>query len=381
MSQTEVLTAQEAARRLGVKRATLYTYVHRGWLSSLSGADGRSRVYLAEEVEALRARAESTRGHRAVAESALRWGQPSIDTAISSVGPDGPRYRGERLAALLPRGFPAVAEQLIGLPPAPWPATTPLPAAAAALELVATLGEPEALHRRLIGLLARVPLEDPRALIQLAAVACAVSPEAARAALAHSHPAHILATALGRPEAHGTLDAALCICAEHELNASTFAARVAASAGASLPLSLCAALAALSGHRHGALSQQVEALLDDPGQVQAHLRAGKILPGCGHRLYPDGDPRARLLLALAPLPPEVEALRALLEARGHPAPNLDFGLAGLRRALGLPPGSAMAIFAVGRLAGWIAHVREEQARDTLIRPRARYIGPTHRQRR
>jgi citrate synthase len=209
---------------------------------------------------------------------------------------------------------------------------------------------------------------EPRAILQLIAVACARSPAAAREAAAHSHPAQILAVGLGcdQPEA---IDAAMCLCADHELNASTFAARVAASTGAEAAVCICAALSALSGPRHGSLSEHVEALIEG-GAV---LGDG-VPPGCGHRLYPGGDPRAAHLIGLRPVDPVVGALLDEIDERGLPAPSLDIGLVALRRALRLPRGSAMAIFAAGRTAGWLAHIAEEHTRGQLIRPRARYTG-------
>src|SRR5207253_1146358 len=104
--------------------------------------------------------------------------------------------------------------------------------------------------------------------------------------------------------------------------------------------------------------------------------------GFGHPLYPDGDPRARLMLdeverafpdsrAAGDGRAVTSAGRALL---GEHA-NLDLGLVVMRRALGLPRGSAIVVFALGRTAGWIAHAREQYASDQLIRPRAAYTGP------
>jgi len=105
------------------------------------------------------------------------------------------------------------------------------------------------------------------------------------------------------------------------------------------------------------------------------------VPGFGHPLYPDGDPRGRMLLEItASACPNSSGLRlanALAEQGRsilHHEPNLDFGLCTIRAALDLPPGSALTLFALGRTIGWIAHAIEEYQADTLIRPRARYTG-------
>jgi citrate synthase len=111
------------------------------------------------------------------------------------------------------------------------------------------------------------------------------------------------------------------------------------------------------------------------------LRRGESLPGFGHKLYPDGDPRARLLLdSLAAAFPNSETLAfgsavcaAAKELTGQEV-NIDFGLVMLADMLELPDGAALALFAIGRTVGWIGHVLEQYGEDRLIRPRARYTG-------
>ena len=185
------------------------------------------------------------------------------------------------------------------------------------------------------------------------------------------------------------LDAALVLLADHELAASTVAARVAASVRADPYAVASAGLATVSGTLHGGASLGIEALLDEidrPGQaatvVGARLRRGERLRGFGHRLYPDGDPRAGFLLtrlrATAAGSPRMEAVDALLETttrRGLPEPNVDLALAALAHVTTMTRGSGEAIFAIARTAGWIAHALEEYDRDTPIRPRAVYTGP------
>ena len=195
------------------------------------------------------------------------------------------------------------------------------------------------------------------------------------------------------------IDGALVLCADHELNASTFAARVAASTGAHLYAVVSAALAALSGPRHGGASDRVEAVFrelereapdaaDVPSAVAARVARGEGLVGYGHPLYTDGDPRYGELRQFAdavPLTDErrrtlarIDATNETARALGYGDPTLDVGLVALRMALGLPVGSAAALFAVGRTAGWIAHALEQSSSDQILRPRARYVGaPPH----
>jgi citrate synthase len=183
--------------------------------------------------------------------------------------------------------------------------------------------------------------------------------------------------------------AALVLCADHELNVSAFAARCAASAGASPYDVVSAALATFKGYRHGGAAERVLALLaeiDRPGRTRAviasRLRRGELVPGFGHPLYPGGDPRAVLLLRLAETSGNLAEWRRIRGVWRSGArllqdfPNLDFGLAALVRTYRLPAHAPALLFALGRTIGWIAHALEEYASGQLIRPRARYTGPS-----
>lgn len=112
------------------------------------------------------------------------------------------------------------------------------------------------------------------------------------------------------------------------------------------------------------------------------LRRGEGVPGMGHPLYAEGDPRGRLLLQMVRKAWPRSRATVLGEAVAHAgaevlgkAPNLDLGLAVIARALGLPAGAALTIFAMGRAIGWIAHALEQYGGERLIRPRAHYVGP------
>jgi citrate synthase len=118
-----------------------------------------------------------------------------------------------------------------------------------------------------------------------------------------------------------------------------------------------------------------------PEAIAARLRRGESLDGFGHPLYPQGDPRAKLLLdLLRERHPKSAELRFVLDvasaatAAVRHAPNLDFALAALGRVLSLPPGAPLTIFAIGRTIGWIGHAIEQYATGQLIRPRAKYVG-------
>jgi len=174
------------------------------------------------------------------------------------------------------------------------------------------------------------------------------------------------------PAAGEVIRMALVLCADHELNASTFVARCAASAGASPYDVVSAALATLKGHRHGGATERLSAIFAEagkPGRCRAvlanRLRRGERLPGFGHPLYPNGDPRAALLLNLAEAAGNKEAwrlVRRMAKAGSEllqVEPNLDFGLVAAARAYGLPDHAPLVLFALGRTVGWIAHAIEQ----------------------
>jgi len=191
------------------------------------------------------------------------------------------------------------------------------------------------------------------------------------------------------------LDCVLVACAEHELNASTFAARVVASTGADLYASVLAALCSLSGPIHGGACDRIESMF---AELNAGVRIDEMLdafgakhslpPGFGHTIYPRGDPRATLLKRVARATARRtgrELFQTALEVedavwkRARLRPNLDFYLTVCVRLIGFPRGMPAAIFAMGRAAGWIAHSLEQSADNRLIRPRMRYHGspPRH----
>src|SRR5436853_598013 len=175
----------------------------------------------------------------------------------------------------------------------------------------------------------------------------------------------------GDPEEAGRLvsGAALILAADHELNVSAFTARCVASANASPWDVVSAGLAALKGSRHGGHTERVEALFREAGTAEEarrvladRLRRGEPIPGCGHTLYPDGDPRGAALLEMAreiaPESLEVELALAMAEAYReliHEHPTIDHGLVALSRALELPERTPIALFALGRTIGWIGH--------------------------
>lgn len=418
----EFVAARRAAELLGVKLATLYAYTSRGLVQSVSGETGRKRLYRRSDLERLRARRDARAGHGPVAAAALRFGEPVLDSSITSISAErGPSYRGREALALAEDrvSFESVAEILWHAGPAGGVADRPSTAwriddlgvpLASACELSPPETSPLATLATLVPWLAsRDPgrftdqresvISRSRHLIRRMAAGLGLSREPAQrassvmAALRAPSVASAIAEALGAQPTteHATrgveaLDRALVLGADHELNASTFAARVAASTGADVYAGVSAALACLSGPRHGGASDRVEALLLEIGEpenaervVHARQRRGETIDGFRHPLYRDGDPRGAALIELArELAPEsirVRTLLALVDAMERASagrPNIDAGLVALSLALELPAGAAVGIFAIARSAGWVAHMLEQYEAGYLVRPRARY---------
>ena len=385
MTTAGTLSAAEAAALLGVSRQTLYAYVSRGLVVSAPGpGPSRARRYPRAGVEALLRRRERARDRGLAAHDALHEGSglPVLDSALTLIEGGRCLYRGrdvvdlsreggfERVCALLWAGdedavpaFPAARPR----PGAPSADALARHLARAADPTLVASGSPDAVALR----------DAARVVAGLfgAAGAGGSGPLAGR-----------LARGWGTRHARA-LDAALILCADHELNVSSFTARVVASAEAGLDQVVLAALCALRGRRHGGLTDRVEAMVRDAERDGAGAAAERALgddgslPGFGHPLYPDGDPRAAELLRIADTlaPPArddpVAGLVALARERLGREPTLDLGLAALARRIALPPGAALCLFALGRSAGWIAHALETRADRRLIRPRSRYTGP------
>ena len=169
--------------------------------------------------------------------------------------------------------------------------------------------------------------------------------------------------------------------ADHELNASTFAARVTASTGAPLAAAALSGMATLLGPVHGGASLRARALVDDASRdgaraaVQRWLQRGDPLPGFGHPLYPGIDPRAQALLERITLPDVAADLVSEAFAATSLEPNIDFATVAMAMACALPADAPFRLFAAARAAGWLAHAIEQAESGRLIRPRARYTGP------
>ena len=377
------LTAEQALKFLGVRSQTLYANVSRGRIRAKPDpADPRRSLYNGNDVARLAERRAGRRSAETVASQAIGWGDPVLRVRD---------LHDRERTALVPRSgcrgacrkrHPGRGRR------APLADLGHAPACRSSGAKSAHAGTP-------IGLLLSVASEraaiDPPSRGRSPAVLkceaellfgrlleASLGTVTARLDL----PVHTrLAKAWRKPQAQDILRRTLVLLADHELNASTFAVRVAASTGASLSACLLAGLATLTGPLHGGAARALSSLLDAARQTSANeavrewLGRGEPLPAFGHPLYPGGDLRAIALMRHFKLSGMFLSVRTAAEDLTGEPPNVDFALAALADAYDLPKQAPFVIFALSRSVGWIAHALEQIAAGQLIRPRARYVGP------
>jgi citrate synthase len=335
-------------------------------------ADPRRSLYNAEDLEALATRRRRGRSAQAIAASAFAWGEAAIPTRISTIAHGRLIYRGHDAVTLAETATLEEAAALLWDVPAP----------------AAFVGD-DAAHASAFVALAALAETAPATIGRAAEAQCRDG-VAAVARLADGFglpgtgkPMHArLAWHWGQDATRADLlRRALVLLADHELNASTFAVRVAASTGAPIAACLLAGLATLTGPRHGGAGAALAMLIERAERhgtrdaLDQWLGLGLPVPGFGHQLYPEGDVRAQALLAHLPPDPLLGTLAEAVAAATGALPNVDYALASLQRHLALPADAPFVIFALGRSIGWVAHAIEQVASGTLIRPRARYEGP------
>jgi citrate synthase len=363
---------ERALELLGVKPQTLYAYVSRGRVRmEPDPADSRRSLYSAEDISQIVTRRSRGRKPEAIAESSMSWGEPAIVTGISTVHRGHLLYRGhnaidlarsaslEEVAALL---WESAETPLFETAPTKQEQVFTALADAVADAIPMLVSDRKTLRQEATAIVGRI-----------ASVCGAASGE---------DPIHLrLARGWGCcPKTGDKLRQALVAVADHDLNASTFATRVTASTGASLPASILAGLCALSGPRHGGAFAMLNALVEDARRIGCDVAIDNWLDrgarplGFGHPLYPGGDPRAALLLEGLQLDALLSEFRDTMVAKTGLLPNCDFALVAMVGALGLPKDAPFHLFLIGRSVGWCAHAMEQNLNGNLIRPRGRYRG-------
>jgi citrate synthase len=397
------LSTKEAAEVLGVKPETVYAYVSRGQLSSRRVPGGRGSTFDAKEVETL-----ARRNRRESGGTPGSGGDLSVRTRITFIDRDRYYFRGVDATELAARhSYEEIAEWLWTGHMQPGvtfsaPDATVDTARRAVDALPEHTGPTDRLRVAAIAAAAADPVRFDLSEEAVLGTARTLIPTlvAALPPVLHDRRrddvrlAPRLWTRLsGRKpdEAYlRALDTALGLLVDHDLAASTLAVRVAASARAHAYAAVSAGLGVLEGPLHGAASGLAHKLLldvldrgDAAPVIAEELRAGRRIPGLGHRLYPGEDPRARALFALLEEIPRAEpallAARDIVATTARHTPlhaNVDLALAVLTASSGMPATAGETIFAVARTAGWIAHALEEYGERPLrMRPSGIYVGP------
>jgi citrate synthase len=368
------ITRETALELMGVRAQTLYAYVSRGRIAVQPDADDpRRSLYRRADIDALITRRKRGRRPAAIAASTISWGEPMIPTAIATVEHERLIYRGMDAVILAETAsFESVAALL-------WEAAGPISFASTQAATQSPFAALATLAQSATPMIGRTPErwhDDATKVIAALATALGIGPGDA--------PLHLRLARnwrLGKSAAE-RLRRLLVVMADHELNASTFAVRVAASTGASMAASLLAGLCALSGPRHGMASSAMLALAEEADKsgaqaaISAWLARHHHLPGFGHPLYPDGDPRAAAIMAGLDPDPVMLALATTAHDVAGALPNCDFAIASLVRSCALPADAGFRLFALSRSVGWAAHAMEQAATGQIIRPRARYVGVT-----
>jgi citrate synthase len=386
------LSAREAATELAVSPATLYAYVSRGLIRSEPGESPRSRRYRAEDVRSLKNRRSPLIETQGLKSADL----PVMDSAVSTITEEGPIYRGVRAVTLAENATFEQCASLLWDSKAADPFTkSNVPIVSPVMRAIMDATKAAPPIDRCIAVLSQATEADPRAYnwVQEGRAAtgarivrlCAAVMTGSEPSADPIHKVVARAWAPGNKHAEDLIRRALVLLADHELNPSTFTTRVAASTGISMYDAVIAGLVALKGPRHGGVGPLAAKLLDVfiEGDIAAIVRErvalGERFAGFGHAVYTKGDPRAQHILnVLIKLGADkrltTEIPERIAEATGA-FPNIDYAQAVMRRFLGMPQGSETTLFAISRVAGWVAHAGEQLESKKLIRPRARYTGP------
>lgn len=406
-----LVDAKMAAELLGVKRETLYAYVSRGLIRTFPACVTGSKMYLRQDLEQLQI---SGRGRSKVLGNPRQG--PSLATSITIIDKAGPCYRGKLAVELarkcrpfedcvellwtgvlpsrsiewgpllLPPNF-YVASRMLGDPEGP-PSTRQVLAVVTALYAARMGRSPEAS-------LGGSVLAARQLLQLLAASVSLLTGFAGRKGLDPARESIAARIAKGAGvsasrECVDAINACLILSADHELAPSTYAARVAASGGADVFACVVSGFGTFEGPFNGRGCDEPEQLLrsaKNVGNYLSMLRAGmkrKELPiGYNHPSYPNGDPRAQFLIdlakSIAASDTRFKTIMRCIEAAQDEfdlKPSLALGLIGMVAALRMPAEMPGALMAIGRSAGWIAHVFEQRTVGDMPRPRTRYVGPS-----
>lgn len=385
------ISAKEATKLLGITSASLYSYVSRNKIRSIKDpSNKKSHLYNYEDIVKLLEK-KKTEGAETIAQQTLLWGLPVLESSITLIKNNMLYYRGIPITSLVNiSSFEQVASLI-------W--TGDLNQCSELflnIESSSKIGQISNSLNDIQGFLLGIEKNDLQSLVSdnmtilgskilltiITAITQSKIPEPIAIKLSKFYCPN-------EKHASELINTALILIADHELNASSFTARVVASTGANLYQVLIAALSALSGYKHGSSALKLEIMVKELTEnlaieknLRKRLSRGETIVGFGHTLYPEGDIRAKILFQQIEKyyneTKQYQLLKAIMkkcsEITGK-EPNIDFALFTLATVLNQGSEFAIFLFALGRIAGWIGQAIEEYQENRLIRPRAKYIGP------
>lgn len=383
------VTSKEATELLKIKSSTLYTYVKRIPIKTIvSPSNKKKRLYSFNDIVGIIEK-KKTESARTISNRALHWGTPVLETRISHISDDHLYYRSYSVNYLVKKyNFEQVTSYL-------WTGEF-TQSKTFFNNNIRTLQEKHLDHsaQSIQIYLAQLGMEDLSGQIMndvptlgailIQKIVNGITNNFSNEEI-HDKIANYFCP--GIKHAPELIKASLIVIADHDLNASSFTARVVASTRANLYQVLIAGLSALTGYKHGGNTLKIELLVKElliELDIKKNLqeREEEIIIGFGHKLYADTDCRAEILLNLLKekfgQDTRFNTIKAIerncIEESGKKA-NVDFALYAVAYVLGKEADFAFFLFALGRMAGWIAHAIEEYAQNELIRPRSEYIGP------
>jgi len=370
------LERDAALHKLSVKAQTLYAYVSRGQVTARTHPnDPRASLYSEADIDRLVKRRRRGRSRSEIASAAIAWGDPVMETAITTVRNGRLVYRGQDAIQFAET---ATVEDTAALL---WSCEQLTPASAQSLDLQGETGKARAFQFLAVRA-SQDPINIPTLSNDIARIGADLLLGFA-AAIAGVPGRGLFHQRLARlwnldPNGADLLRRTLVLVADHELNPSSFAARVTASTGSSLAASALSGYATLSGPRHGEAAAEALRFLRLQLSGGPSLQYPDQIPAVGHALYPKGDPRAKALLSWVGLNPALKRVIKRAERDAENQANIDMALAALSIQLSLPDDAPFLIFAAGRMVGWIAHALEQAHSGKMIRPRAKYLGDPNR---
>ena len=387
---SKYVPAKEAMSLLGISQSTLYSYVSRKLIRSRkSHSNKRIHKYNYDDIVKLLEK-KKIQVAETIAQQSLQWGTPVLESSITLIQDNMIFYKGRSIASLVDMySFEQVATLL-------WTGSTENYQNLFSEHQIAT--DKSSINNSLTDiqkLLLDIEKSDLILLLKedkptqggiiLSSIVQSITQNLTNETIANK-----LAQFYCPNEVHASelINTALIVIADHELNASSFTARVVASTEANLFQVIVAGLSALSGYKHGATAFEIKKMVNELNEnltIEKNLLkringGGKII-GFGHTLYPNGDIRAKILLNKIKRfygdTKDYQMMKLIMDKCiefTDQLPNVDFSLYFLAKLLHQDDEFAIFLFALGRIAGWVAEAIEQYQEDKLIRPRAKYIG-------